>query len=47
MAEHGDHKMGEMDITAHKSTWAGFTKLMTYSTVILGGLTLILILIFG
>ena len=42
-----DHEMGSMDISDHQKTWAGFTKLVTWSTVATLALVLILILIFG
>ena len=47
MTDHGEHKMGTMDISDHKRTWTGFTRLVTVSTVLLAGTTLLLILIFG
>lgn len=47
MADHGDHEMGTMDISDHQKTWAGFTKLVTYSTLATIAVVFILILIFG
>ncbi len=29
----GEHKMGSMDISQHKSTYAGFIKLTTWSSI--------------
>jgi len=47
MADHGDHEMGSMDISDHQKTWAGFTKLVTYSTVATVAVVMTLIFIFG
>jgi len=43
----GDHELGSMDITEHQKVWAGFTKLVTYSTLATVAVVLILIFIFG
>jgi len=47
MAEHGDHELGSMDISAHQKGWAGFTKIVTYSTVATLAIVMVLIFIFG
>ncbi|MBP7063808.1 aa3-type cytochrome c oxidase subunit IV [Ferrovibrio sp.] len=31
----GEHKMGSMDISQHKSTYSGFIKLTTWSCILL------------
>lgn len=47
MADHGDYELGSMDISEHQKTWATFTKISTYSTIVTLAVVLILMLIFG
>jgi len=47
MADHGDYKMGSMDISDHQKTWGAFTKLVTYSSLATLVIVFILIFIFG